>query len=291
MRGIDHLVLCVSDLEAARTRYAELGFKLTPPAKHPFGTANSLVQLSDHSFLELLAIDDISVIKPPESGHFGFAEFNRQFVEKGPGEGFSMLVLHSADAAGDLADYESAGLQTYAPFDFSRKAKLPDGDEVTVGFSLTFTTHPKMPDGAFFTCQQHAPEHFWKDEFQQHTNTASGMNEVIVLADEPLQFVDFFQDFVGAEDVSAWDEGVSIQSARGNISVISPAEWHKHYPDAFAPDLANGPRLAAYKIAVKDIKAVQECLREAELTRMVYGCGVVVPPDEAFGVAIAFSEN
>lgn len=34
-RGIDHLVLCVRDLEAARRRYADLGFTTTPPARHP----------------------------------------------------------------------------------------------------------------------------------------------------------------------------------------------------------------------------------------------------------------
>ena len=44
-RAIDHLVLCVRDLEAARAIYRRLGFTLTPPARHPWGTGNSLVQL------------------------------------------------------------------------------------------------------------------------------------------------------------------------------------------------------------------------------------------------------
>jgi hypothetical protein len=56
-RGIDHLVLCVRSLEAAHETYTRLGFTLTPPAQHPWGTANRLVQLQGN-FLELLAIAD-----------------------------------------------------------------------------------------------------------------------------------------------------------------------------------------------------------------------------------------
>ena len=59
MSGIDHLVLCGRDLEEMRRRYGALGFTLTPPAHHPFGTGNSLVQL-DRCFLELLVVADAS---------------------------------------------------------------------------------------------------------------------------------------------------------------------------------------------------------------------------------------
>ncbi|MEM8688965.1 MAG: VOC family protein [Pseudomonadota bacterium] len=288
MRGIDHLVLCVNDLEAARTFYGALGFNLTPAAQHPFGTANSLVQLADFSFLELLAVEDASKITAAGTGQFSFGDFNRGFIEEGPGEGFSMLVLDSLDAGADLAAFKAAELTTYEPFGFSRSAKLPDGEEVTVSFSLTFTTHPDLPQGAFFTCQQHAPEHFWKAEYQRHANTASGTAEVIVLADQPLKFANFFQAFVGTDEITAWDEGVTVQTGRGAISVISPADWRVHFPETFAPDLDQGPRLAAFRIAVSDLGAVQECLRANDITRLNYGRGVAVPPGEAFGVAIEF---
>src|SRR3954468_9563267 len=57
-RTLDHVVLCVSGLEQARESYRALGFSLTPPATHPFGTRNSLVQLPGRNFLELLALDE-----------------------------------------------------------------------------------------------------------------------------------------------------------------------------------------------------------------------------------------
>lgn len=288
MRGIDHLVLCVEDLNAARKLYSDLGFKVTPTAQHPFGTANSIVQLADFSFLELLAVEDASKIVPAEQGHFSFGGFNKAFIEQGPKEGFSMLVLDSLDAAADLAEFKSANLQTYEPFGFSRNARLPDGSDVTVAFSLTFVTHEDMPQAAFFTCQQHAPEHFWKAEYQRHANMATGLAEVIVLADQPLNYTEFFQSFVGSDEVTAWDDGFTVQTGRGALSVMSPLEWRKHFPDSFAPDLAQGPRLAAYRVAVDDVEAVHECLRATETTRLNYGRGVAIPPNEAFGVTIEF---
>ena len=70
-----------------------------------------------------------------------------------------MLVLDSDDARADVAAFRAAGLQAYDPFDFSRKARLPNGQEATVGFSLAFVTHPAMPDVAFvvFSGHNHPP--------------------------------------------------------------------------------------------------------------------------------------
>ncbi len=56
VRGLDHVVHAVRDLHAARSAYAALGFTTTPPALHPWGTGNSLVQL-DRSFFEILSVE------------------------------------------------------------------------------------------------------------------------------------------------------------------------------------------------------------------------------------------
>jgi catechol 2,3-dioxygenase-like lactoylglutathione lyase family enzyme len=95
-RPLDHLVLCVRDLDAARASYERLGFTLTPKASHPFGTGNSLVQLHGN-FLELLAVVDRRLITPVEPGGFAFAAFNERFLAAR--EGMSMLVFASSPRA------------------------------------------------------------------------------------------------------------------------------------------------------------------------------------------------
>ena len=38
MRGIDHVVIAVNEIENARITFEKMGFKVTPKALHPFGT-------------------------------------------------------------------------------------------------------------------------------------------------------------------------------------------------------------------------------------------------------------
>ena len=64
-RGIDHLVLCVNDLENCAAFYRQLGFTTTPRARHPWGTDNCLIQLAG-SFIELLTVSRPALISAAE---------------------------------------------------------------------------------------------------------------------------------------------------------------------------------------------------------------------------------
>jgi hypothetical protein len=247
MKGIDHLVLCGRLLAAMREAYAKLGFTLTPSAMHPFGTKNSLVQL-DRVFLELLSIDDPDKI--PEHGprDFSFAAFNRDFLERR--EGFSMLVLDSADARADIAQYRASGLRTYELFEFSRRAKLAGGEEATVGFSLAFVSCPQMPLGGFFTCQQQAPQHFWQEAYQQHVNRALTVTEVAIVAEHPRELKAFLEGFTGARSETS-GEGFRIKTVRGDISVQTSVDFERSYGVA-SPELSDGPRFGGYAVGLQD---------------------------------------
>ncbi len=224
-RPIDHVVVVSADLAGAAAGYREHGFTLTPRASHQdhMGTSNHLAQFANHSFIELLEVDrpdgldphDFTAVPP----RFGFGAFNRDFVRGG--NGMSMLVLASDDARGDLAGYEALGLQTYAPFDFERQAKLPDGSQVTVGFSLGFVTDPALPGIAFFVCQQHAPEYFWKPPFQQHANGAKGISTVYIAAAAPREHEEFFAKLTGGE-TGPVPGGIQVSCGEQALLVLTP---------------------------------------------------------------------
>src|ERR1700687_4838382 len=139
-RGIDHLVIAVRDLDVAGATYRRLGFTLTPEARHPFGTKNSLVQL-DGAFLELVAIADPALIPEP-TRRFSFAAFNRDFLARH--EGLSMLVLKSRDANLDHAAFATRGLPAFEPIRFERTARAPDGSERRGAFTMTFTLDKRL---------------------------------------------------------------------------------------------------------------------------------------------------
>jgi len=283
-RGIDHLVLAVRDLEKARAFYETLGFTLTPRAQHPWGTANYLAQFSG-CFLEILGIAEPAAIPPHEAGKFSFGAHNRGFLAKR--EGMSMLVFQSHDARRDQAEFAAAGLKTYAPFDFGRTAKLPDGTTAKVAFSLAFVTDPRMPDSAFFTCQQHAPKYFWKRDYQVHANGARTIAEVVMVAPEPAALADHFAKLQGAGSVRVETGALTVATARGRIAVLAPAAFAARFGGATAAEPA--PRFAAFRIAGVDPTAQAQRLAAAGIAHRVAGGAVQVPAAAAFGVAIEFA--
>ncbi len=285
--GIDHLVLCVGDLERARDFYRRLGFTLTPPAHHPFGTANSLVQFAERSFLELLTVADPASIAQMRPGFFSFGAFNRDFLLRQ--EGCSMLVLESADAQADAKAWGSAGLGAFAPFRFERPATLPDGRIATVGFTLAFAVDPRLPDAAFFACQQHAPQLFWRAEYQRHANGALGIDEVALVAADPLAFSGLLESLTGvaAEPI---EEGVVARTSRGALLALTPQVFARRY-GAAAPPLDRGPRLAGCRIGIEDARALKARLARIGVGFSEAGAAVVIPPAGAFGVALGFVQR
>ena len=285
-RAIDHLVLCVRDLDAARGCYRRLGFTLTPPALHPWGTGNVLAQMHG-SFLEILAVVDKAKIAPPLPGAFSFGRFNASFLEKR--EGFSMLVLQTRDARADRQAFARAGLDTYPAFDFERKARQPDGSEARVAFSLAFATHRDMPEAAFFTCQQHSPQYFWKPDYQKHANGAVGVTEVVMRAPDPASFAPFFAGLQGKDAVRSGKGRLDVQAGDGKIVVLDMAGIAQRFPGMEFAGAQDSPVFAGYRVAVADLGAVEKLLGKNGIAATRIGGALTINPRDAYGTAIEFA--
>ncbi|WP_252509686.1 VOC family protein [Thalassospira sp. TSL5-1] len=270
IRAIDHLVLCVQDLDTACDRYRKLGFRVTPKAVHPFGTGNALVQL-DGMYLELLAVLDPELIGPDELDQpFSFAVYNRNFLRLR--EGMSMLALQSQDARADRAAFLQAGAAVPEVFDFARKGETPDGKQVDLAFSLSFASHPLLRHGVCFSCQHHHPaENFYFSEYQSHPNSAVAIDQV-------------FLTHWAAEAV---EEFFSSMALNDLVDVGHQDELLARYPvgDSILPD----DGFAGFRLRVKDIEAI----RPAALSLGAVECGdmLVVPPTHMFGVMMVITQQ
>lgn len=282
-RPIDHLVLAVRDLEAARGTYRRLGFTPTPPARHPFGTASSVVQL-DGSYLELLAVADPAAIPEPAEGGFSFGAFNRDYLERR--EGLSMIALHSDDAAADRADFEKHGLPVYEPFSFERMAKGPDGIERPVGFSLAYTSDARVHGQAgFFTCQHHHPENFWRAEYQRHANGALRVDSAVFVTRDPADFHIFFTFLTGQHDMLSTSLHVKFDLGRSGLDVLSPVAFRAF----FGEDAGDDPRrFTAYRVVVADLAVTRRLLEANAVPFAELSGALVVPSDFAHGAAVGF---
>lgn len=246
-RRIDHVVLAVRDLDAAASVFEGLGFTLTPRAVHEdsMGTSNRLAQFAGGNFIELLEVDRPRKLAPHDFSQtppfFSFGAHNLDFTAAR--EGISMLVFAGDDARADIARFTAAEIPTYAPFDFDRLARLPDGREVTVSFSLAFATSPHMPGIAFFVCQNRAPEHFWKPAFQVHANGTQGIQAVYLASGSPERDAIFISRMFGGA-VTPFPGGMRVSCGAGQeVRVLGPdAVSERDESFSFNPD--EGPLFA-----------------------------------------------
>ena len=284
-RRLDHLVICVRDLEQAALDWQKLGFNLTPAGVHPFGTSNRLAQLADN-FVELLAITDEASVPEATPDHFSFAAHNRDFLEHA--EGMSMLVLHSTDAHADAARFRADRIGAYAPFDFGRDAVLPDGGKARVAFSLAFATDPAMPGIAFFTCQQrHPPELFWKPAYQRHANGALRVIEVVMSAAEPAAHRGFLERLMEGPAELAPGR-LTIGDSNNRITLLGPSELVRRLPGVAS---GSSPRFCAARLAVADLDATRRALKSNGVDFEVIGTVLLVPPAATHGLALELVEQ
>ena len=279
-KGIDHIVLAVNSLQDAAGHWEQLGFKVTPTARHPWGTENRLVQLNG-SFLEVLTIGEGAELTEPSEGVFSFGAFNRDFLLKG--EGASMFVMDSTSAAEDRRAYNAAGLAEYAPFSFERIAVTPEGEERQVAFDLTFTTDPLSAEIGFFTCHNKFPENFWKADYQSHPNTVRDLTEVVFVADDPADHHEFLKAFIGERTARLSSLGVEIETARGTVKVLSPSAYESLY-GVTAPADRKGLKLAALGFAAEDLESFATYAKA--LGGRKRGDFWVIEPERMAGVAV-----
>lgn len=286
-RGIDHVVLCGRDLNALASNYEQLGFTLTPRAQHPFGTGNQLAQL-DGDFIELLSVTQPEDVPAATAMQFSFGAYNQEFVADG--EGFSMLALKSNGWEADRAHFEAQGMKVWAPFEFSRLAGQPDGSEVRVGFKLTIANYPDLPKVVFFTCDhQHEPKYFYKPQFQSHLNTATGIAEILMVADEPMQLKPHFESLIGAASVHQYDDNLSVEAGRSVITVSRRSDISERFLGA-AIGQSSDTRFVGYGVYVRDIDAAELVLEKRHLKFQRRGKSLWLCGPETSNVIIEFSE-
>ena len=244
--------------------------------------------MSPEDHFKLLAIVEPAKIAAAKAGGFSFGAFCRDSLARR--EGMAMLVFESHDAHADHGDFKSAGLDTYPVFDFARKAKLPDGAEAEVAFSLAFVTHERMPQAAFFTCQQHAPEYFWKPEYQRHANGAQAIAEIVMVAERPADWRGFFAGLQGADNLGDTEGGLAVRTNRGRVTVLDEAAFAVRFPGEAAPLDSNGPVFAAVVMSVADLDVLKERLTASGSTIGESADGrPFVRMADAFGLVLGFA--
>jgi hypothetical protein len=169
IKGIDHLVVVVPDLNGAIMSYTDLGFTVTPGGKHPIGSHNALIAFADGSYIELIAFT------ARDSPH----PWNL-LLQKGGG--LIDFCAQSDDLSDTVASFRKAGVKMSEPFPLSRER--PDG--YTLRWTLSI---PQPPWNGIvpFLIEDETPREERVPQNTSHPNGASGIANLILAVTDRVE--------------------------------------------------------------------------------------------------------
>lgn len=289
-RAIDHLVLAVTDLVAARTRLSSLGFTVAPDARHPFGTENACVFLKDGTYLEPLAIaSETDSLATARDGNV-FTARDRAFRFRHGQEGLEAVVFQTSDAEADHQAYEETGFSAGRMLDFSRPFRTPDGAESIASFRLAFAADLRSPDFYSFTCQRISTPSVDRSGLMAHENSVTGLAGITLCEPQPHDFADFLGVASRGGQAERGGECLEMPAGGASLSVVTNSEFEARFRRKYCGH-ARGLRGRAVSFYVSSLEATTTLLRRNGVVHETIGKRLVVPEASGQGVLYSFEEQ
>jgi catechol 2,3-dioxygenase-like lactoylglutathione lyase family enzyme len=270
VQGLDHAVILVRDLEAARRTYARMGLTLTPRGTHSLGSQNHCIMF-ERDYLELMAVPR------PHPALQAFTDFLAQ------GEGLGALALATDDAAGLVAGLAADGIAADAPLDFSR----PVADLGEARFRIAQLPPDAVPGCLMFACQHFTRDRVWRPEFVRHAVGATGIAALAAVVEETARAASAYARVFGASPQPI-DEGLLVKTGSAPIALAS--RWKLgHRLEGVGLPLRPRPLVAALFIRVADRGHAAKVLRRNGLQPVPLADGsFAVHAADAHGVPVVF---
>jgi catechol 2,3-dioxygenase-like lactoylglutathione lyase family enzyme len=250
LKGIDHTLVGVRDLEAARALWTRMGFTVTPRGRHiGWGTANYCIMFHN-AYIELLGIVDPTL----------FTNNLDKFLETR--EGLMGLAFASDDVEATKARLIAAGLHPDGPKDLKRLLELPEGT-VVPEFRLLYLPKEETPDLSAFVCCHLTPELVRRPEWTGHRNGALGLRCVTIVAADPRRSAEGYAPYFGADAIRADDGKAVVASTQGSIRFMTADAYRHRFGQA--DGIPSLPFPAAMTLDCRSVEATESFLRHQGL--------------------------
>lgn len=284
--GLEHPVIVSDNLDALADRYRAMGFAPTHKGYHPWGTGTQLVLFPDN-FIELMGIDDYSLIDEASETGFRFGRFIADQLNRR--EGIAMLALHSDDAMADAAAVTARGVEPDGLVNFRREVTLPDGSHDEAVVSLAMLIDWDQPQLSHFICQQHRPEFVWIPDWMQHPNGAYAITRMVYAAAEPYALWQRFAGIWGEDALRDLDNSFSVSTAGGEILVLNrPAAEARLAPVEMPYGWRDAPCAVAIAVRVSDLNRAHIMMMQNRVPHVRMAEAVRIPPAHAGNIVLDF---
>jgi hypothetical protein len=274
--GIDHCVVLVRDLAAARDSFARLGFTVAPRGVHSahMGTGNHCIMLR-RDYFEILG-----VLAPTEANARWRAVLETR-------EGMTAIALRAHDAAAGAAEIAARGVPTQPVMRFGRPVELPGGGQTETRFNTFHLAEMPAPGLRLFACQHLTPEATWVPGLMDHPNTAEGLAGIEVLAADPAAAAAGVARVLDQAPAAEPDGAMRLETGAAPLTFLTRGQLGARYPGLDLSGLPEaGPATLAIRVA--DRAAAARCLAAAGVAAAEGPGGLAVAPGAAHGVILAF---
>ena len=201
LKGIDHIVVVVRDLEKAAKDYEQLGFTVVPGGKHPVGSHNALISFADGSYIEIIAF-------------YREAPDHRWWKPLQDGERLVDFCMQTDNLEDDTKKLRAAGVAINDPVPWSRTR--PDGYELKWLLSLVTGQDRGV---APFLIQDVTPREERIPQQFQHKNGALGIGTLSIAVQDLAKIQQRYDAILGFSGTSFSDD---LLDARGFYFTVGP---------------------------------------------------------------------
>jgi catechol 2,3-dioxygenase-like lactoylglutathione lyase family enzyme len=215
LKGIDHIVVVVPELEAAIKSYGELGFTVVRGGKHNIGTPNALIAFADGSYMELIAF------LAPVAGHPWYDAMSKS-------GGLVDFCAQTDDLVADVATFRRAGISINDPNAMTRER--PDGYRVSWVLAI-----PNAPFNASvpFLIKDETPRDERVPRERTHRNGVIGLANLVVAVADAAKVSGWYRGITGREGTAIEHRDLDAAGTRFQLG--------SHQLDIVSPRGAKGP--------------------------------------------------
>jgi hypothetical protein len=282
INNINHVGMAVRDLAATAARYEAMDFQLTPYSPHsaawkpgdavqPLGSGNRCIMFGTN-YLEILASEDS---RRPAARITNLLKHH---------QGAHIICFDCEDC--DVVDrrVRGLGIETSGVIPLQRDIDTPLGARTAKFVRVQFD--PKgSPEGYIQASTHLTPEYIYQPRYIRHVNGCFQLAETVVVADDVAAFELKYRRYLGT--TPSREHGViRFRLERGTtLSIVDVREAPRMLPGTLLPPI---PGIAAVAFRTTDLAALKDRLQAHGFIFASIGDRILVPAEDAFGVAMVF---
>lgn len=277
--SLDHVGIMGSALGPMGAAYRRLGFRLTEPSQHhgartpggpvePWGTGNQCAMLAE-GYVELLAVVDPDLFDNRLQAHL------ERYV------GAHIIAFGCEDAVREAARMAGESLASGVA---RLERPIGEGDTAAVlKFDLVRLDQGAVPEGRVLIIEHLTRELLWRPDDLDHPNGAVAFAGVsVVVADVAARARTYARIFGVTPELAP---GVAeFRLAKGRFRLVEPDRARERG----LPPSPCLPHVAEIEIGVRDLGATRALLASSGVVSTDDAASVLVPPEEAGGIACRF---